>query len=142
MVAPDGPLQTLKRRSEFLRIRNGLRWATASFVLEAKVREGWSAPVPIPTSAVRFGLTVTKQLGSAVRRNRIRRRLKAALQECAPTHAKPGFDYVVIARAPAETSPFETLVGDLVAAFAGVHSPRGQYKPPRQRAAKQNSSRA
>jgi ribonuclease P protein component len=124
MTAPAGAakLVMLKRRSEFLRIRNGLRWSTAAFVIEAKSRDGWASPVPIAAHAARFGLTVTKQLGGAVQRNRIRRRLRSALQQTAGRHAKLGFDYVVIARAPAETRPFDSLVDDLGAAFERIHS--------------------
>ena len=75
-------LVTLKKRPEFLRIRGGTRWSSASFVLETKPR---AAPTPgrapdgVGDAGVpdpRFGFTVTKQLGNAVVRNRIRRRLK------------------------------------------------------------------
>jgi ribonuclease P protein component len=140
MAAPVRGLVTLRRRSEFLRIRNGLRWAAGPFVLEAKSREGWTPPVPIAADVARFGLTVTKQLGSAVHRNRIRRRLKSAIQLTAPLHAKPGFDYVVIARAPAETKMFDRLVADLIVAFAKVHSPRSTSRPAGRPAQSRNSS--
>jgi ribonuclease P protein component len=124
MTAPAvaAKLAMLKRRSEFLRIRNGLRWSTAAFVIEAKSREGWTPPVPITAHLARFGLTVTKQLGGAVQRNRIRRRLRSVLQQTARPHAKPGFDYVVIARAPAEMRAFDSLVNDMAIAFERVHS--------------------
>jgi ribonuclease P protein component len=140
MPAPAYNLVTLRRRSEFLRIRNGLRWATGAFVLEAKSREGWVPPVPIAPELTRFGLTVTKKLGSAVHRNRIRRRLKSALRLAAPGRAKLDFDYVVIARAPAETNIFAHLVADLVAAFEGIHSRRPQSKSAKRPAQSRNSS--
>jgi ribonuclease P protein component len=135
-----GGLQTLRRRPEFLRIRNGLRWACAAFVLEAKSRDGWKPPSPVPDGIARFGLTVTKALGSAVTRNRVRRRLKSALQQSAPAHAKPGFDYVVIARSPAETKVFESLVADFVTAFAAVHRPGAQANRPRNKPAARKSA--
>lgn len=112
----------LQRRREFLRIRNGLRWSSAAFVVEAKSREGWVSPAPVAPGITRFGLTVTKQLGNAVTRNRIRRRLRSALQQIAPRCARPGFDYVVIARAEAGTILFARLVCELEAALTGVHS--------------------
>ena len=85
-------------------------------MIEAKSREGWTPTVPIqPGFQRRFGLTVTKQLGGAVERNRIRRRLKPALALTSGTHARLGFDYVVIARAPAGTKVFAELVEDFVA---------------------------
>jgi ribonuclease P protein component len=108
---------TLKRRSEYLRVRKGARCATAAFVLEAKARDGSTRPVEGP----RFGYTVTRQIGKAVERNRIRRRLKAAVRDAAANHANGEFDYVLIARRAALTSQFAALVGELARAFARVH---------------------
>jgi len=51
-------------------------------------------------------------------------------------HAKGGFDYVVIARRPALTSAYSSLVSDLVTAFERVHrTPRSTpaKKAPRSR---------
>jgi ribonuclease P protein component len=85
----------------------------------------------------RFGFTVTKALGGAVIRNRIRRRLKAAVGAVAAHSAKPGADYVLIARAAAEERPFETLKQDLEQAFERVHRPSassGGGRKPRKKA--------
>lgn len=125
-MAPIFSLVTLQRRSEFLRVRNGLRWATTAFVLEARTRDGWLAPTLVPVDIARFGFTVTKKLGSAVRRNRIKRRLKAAIVSAAAKHAKPGFDYVIIAREQAGLRAFESLLADFQTAFTKVHSQRPQ----------------
>ena len=97
-----------------------------AFVLEAKRRDG-AAPVEAP----RFGFTVTKQVGGAVERNRIRRRLKAAVRGILPGHARCDFDYVLIARRPALDAAFPALVSDLVAALTRVHT-----KKPRSQAAR------
>src|SRR5947207_15854397 len=86
---------TLKKRAEYLRVRNGARCATPAFVLEAKVRRDEDRARP--THEPRFGFTITKQVGKAVERNRIRRRLKAAVRDVVPGHAKGEFDYVLIA---------------------------------------------
>jgi ribonuclease P protein component len=56
---------------------------------------------------------VTKKLGGAVVRNRIRRRLKAAAAEVFPAAAMAGRDYVVIARAAAETRAYALLLDDM-----------------------------
>ena len=89
------------------------------FVLEAKVRgdEARARPPDEP----RFGFTITRQVGKAVERNRIRRRLKAAVRGVGPDHAKRDFDYVLIARRPALTLEFAALVSELTKAFARVH---------------------
>jgi ribonuclease P protein component len=118
-------ITTLRKRAEFLRVRKGLRCATPSFVVEAKERPE-IAPDQPAEAAPRFGFTVTRQVGHAVERNRIRRRLKAAVKDAGLKLAKSGFDYVVIARRPALTSPFATLADDLAKAIARMHkAPRG-----------------
>jgi ribonuclease P protein component len=111
-------LHTLKKRAEFLRVRGGARSATPAFVMEAKPR-----PEDGPSAGPRFGFTVTKALGAAVIRNRIRRRLKAAVAALAEHCARAGHDYVLIARAPALKRPFSDLKKDLERAFQGVHHP-------------------
>lgn len=119
-------IATLKRRADFLRVRGGGRWSGHSFVLEAKARAAGSA-----VSGPRFGLTVTKKLGNAVVRNRIRRRLKAVLQQVAGDAALD-HDYVVIARAPAVDHAFEDLKADMVRALARVVAGRREAKTARE----------
>ena len=67
-----------------------------------------------------FGFTVTKKLGSAVTRNRIRRRLKAAVSQVAQAEAKEKHDYVLVARKPALDMPFIELIKLLETAFVRV----------------------
>jgi ribonuclease P protein component len=113
-------LLTLKRRSEFLRVRKGARAAAPAFVLEAKVRPSTESAA---VDGARFGFTITRQVGKAVERNRIRRRLKAAIVGAAAARARRDFDYVVIARRPALTLPFNALVADLINALERIHRP-------------------
>lgn len=124
-------LSTLKKRPEFQRVRGGGRCSTPAFVLEGKVRADGLAGGP------RFGFTVTKKLGGAVQRNRIRRRLKAAIGAVATQHADPRFDYVIIAREAALEREFALLQADLVTALGQVNkgpresgSSRPHRKPP------------
>lgn len=110
-------IQTLQKRSQFQRVRGGGRSATASFVLEGKAR-----PLPDRFGGPRFGFTVTKKLGGAVVRNRIRRRLKAALAETMLELAVDGFDYVIVARSSALECEYPVLTADFVTAFKRVHA--------------------
>ena len=71
----------------------------------------------------RFGYTVTKRQGNAVIRNRMRRRLKEAVRLVGGDYAKPGNDYVVVARAGALHRPFEALTKDLVEALQRLARP-------------------
>ena len=102
-------IATLKRRSEFLRLRGGRRWSSTAFVIEMRAREGASEPAANAPTPARFGFTATKKLGNAVTRNRIRRRLKEAVRSVAPGRAKDGCDYVVIAREAAASQPVDAL---------------------------------
>jgi ribonuclease P protein component len=113
---------SLKRREDFLRLRGGVRWSTGAFVIETKRRgEHPEAEVARAAAGPRFGLTVTKKLGGAVVRNRIRRRLKEALRGLEPDLALPEHDYVLIARAAASTWAFERLRQDLVRGLSHVN---------------------
>jgi len=116
---------TLKKRAEFLRLRGGARFATPSFVLETRPREAAFRAPPAGGQAdgARFGFTVTKKIGGAVVRNRIRRRLKAAVSLLAPKLARPGHDYVLVARLAALDRSFPDLKKDLERALHRVHHP-------------------
>lgn len=121
-------IATLKRRSEFLRLRGGRRWSSPAFVIEMRARE--SGNVTGTTSTPRFGFTATKKLGNAVTRNRIRRRLKEAVRNVAPGRAKDGCDYVLIARDAAAERPFAALERDLIAALERLDGPSSDDRRP------------
>ncbi len=72
---------------------------------------------------LRVGFTASRKVGPAVARNRARRRLRAAADRVMPASARPGHDYVIIARAATLGRPFADLVGDLEGALRrlGVH---------------------
>lgn len=108
------PCGRLTRRAEFVAVSQGTRAATKGFMLQAARRDDVAAPP-------RFGYTVTRKVGTAVERNRIRRRLKAVVHRDAALAAKPGHDYVLVGRRDALALPFETLREDLLAALARAH---------------------
>ncbi|MDX2201119.1 MAG: ribonuclease P protein component [Hyphomicrobiaceae bacterium] len=123
-------IETLKRRAEFLAVRNGARWANPYFALEAMRR-----PVAGEPRGARFGFTVSRKVGGAVDRNRIKRRLKAAVSLVQAGGARPDFDYVLIARQPAREASFGSLVAELEKALSRVNAQkpgRAGRRPPRQ----------
>jgi ribonuclease P protein component len=112
-------LSTLKKRAEFLRIRGGRRWSNSAFVLEARSRPN-DAGGPV---GARFGFTVSKKIGGAVVRNRVRRRLRALAAALDPGQVRQDFDYVLIARTGAVDRAYLDLKADLDQALARIHQP-------------------
>ena len=117
-------LTTLKKRSEFLWVKGGHRWSAAAFVLEARIRQKTEEAA----APARFGYTVSKKVGGAVVRNRVRRRLRALTDGLDPVQVQPGFDYVLIARTGAIGRAFADLKADLDLALLRVHQPPGQKR--------------
>ena len=110
-----GPLGTtnlrrLKRRSDFLRAARGGRAGRSNLALQAAAS---GADLP------GIGLTVSKKVGNAPERNRVKRRLRAAARTCAAQFL-PRHDYVLVGRREVLTAPFGELVADLQKLIARV----------------------
>ena len=97
----------LKSRPQFLAVRNGDVRRGRAFLLEVLDRNE-------PEDPPRVGFTVTKKHGNAVERNRMRRRLKAAVRQSAAIAMKNGHDYVIVARREVLGTPFAELTARLV----------------------------
>lgn len=124
-LAEQPPLVILKKRAEFLRVRGGPAWRGRGFMIDCRPRIDGVGPV-----GPRFGFTVTKKMEpSAVRRNRIRRRLKEVVRLTQAAGARTGFDYVVVGRLPAAVMPFDELCADMKRAFARLHSEKPKTSP-------------
>ncbi len=66
----------------------------------------------------RFGVTATKRkIGCAVRRNRVKRRLRAIALDVLPFHSSPQHDFVLIATQQTLIRPYEQLKSDLLYAL-------------------------
>jgi ribonuclease P protein component len=110
-------LARLKRRAEFLRVAGkGQKSVTPGLILQALPRPA-TARDAAAGHAPRLGFTASRKVGIAVRRNRARRRLKAAAAAIFPLHAAPDHDYVLVARSQTVERPFAALRGDLEAAL-------------------------
>jgi ribonuclease P protein component len=106
----------LRRRADFQRAARGKRAQAESFALQSRLRAEAEAGEVGP----RVGFTVTRKIGGAVERNRIRRRLKAALAAASAIAPNAHSDYVLVARRPALTRRFAALVADVERAFAQI----------------------
>jgi ribonuclease P protein component len=115
----------LTRRSEFIAAAKGRRFHTSLVSIQGIER-------PAETSGAdfaRFGLTVSRKVGTATERNRVKRRLRAAL-ECLPAGAaRLGHDYVIVARRDILGAPFDSLIATIGDAIAGLDRPRRPTRP-------------
>lgn len=66
------------------------------------------AVAPGQEGLARVGLVVSKNCGTAVKRNRIKRRLRSA---AGTVELQPGIDYVIIANPQVADAPFDRLTG-------------------------------
>jgi ribonuclease P protein component len=106
-------MQRLKLRRDFLAAARGKSCALPGVVVQMHARED--------EDAARIGFTVTKKLGNAVTRNRIKRRLRAAASQALPELVRDGHDYVLIGRQGTIARDFGALKGDLHTAFQRFH---------------------
>jgi ribonuclease P protein component len=111
-------MRRLTKRSEYLKVARGGRTPRRGFLLQSMPRGAPDVGEP------RFGFTVTKKIGNAVVRNRIRRRLKEAVRLSGLVAATPGTDYVLVGRPPALDQPFADLCADVAGALRSAGRPR------------------
>jgi len=109
-------MERLRQRGDFLAAAAGAKVPTPAFVLQARKR-GDRGPV-------RVGFTVSRKVGTAVERNRIRRRLKEIVRLSAATGLLSGHDYVLIGRRAALALPFERITEDFERALRRLRVPR------------------
>lgn len=99
----------LRKRAEFLRLSaEGRKVQQPHFLLLYRRR---------PDGACRFGITVSRKVGNAVVRNRIKRLVREVCRHCVTL---PAADYSIIARRGAGSLALETVRHELESAFRQV----------------------
>lgn len=107
-------MERLKRRADFRAAAKGMRAQGGAFVLQARRRsEG---------DGVRVGFTVSRQVGNAVQRNRVRRRLRELVRQAPAGSLRAGYDYVLLGRRPALEVPFGKMMQELGTALDRIHA--------------------
>jgi len=115
-------VERLRKRADFLGVATGPRASAAAFVLQARERPD--------TGSSRVGFTVSKKVGNAVERNRVRRRLREVVRLSDAERLRPGNDYVLVGRRAALDLPFARLMEDFSRALDHVHRQRRASRRP------------
>jgi ribonuclease P protein component len=114
-----GRMRGLKTRAEFLAVGRGRRASRNGIVLQA---------VDTDVEITGVGFTVTKKAGNAPERNRIKRRLRAAVTACADAFSTR-HDYVLIGRRDVLSAPFSSLVSTLKSLITRIHTTSPTHRP-------------
>jgi ribonuclease P protein component len=107
-------MERLRQRADFLAVAGGSKAPAPAFILQLRAR-GDDGPA-------RVGFTVSKKVGGAVERNRVRRRLREVVRRAAGPRMRPGTDYVLVGRRAALAYPFIRLLEDFVRVLEALHS--------------------
>lgn len=105
----------MTRRADFLAANSGMRVARPGFILLAKPNAG---------QGKRLGITVTKKIGNAVVRNRMKRRFRELARALLPEEGLPDHDHILIGRDGGIERDFAALQCDLAAALVRLQQGR------------------
>jgi len=106
----DTPYTILTRRADFVAANSATRKPMPGFVLLVRRRDDGDP-------AIRLGITVTKKIGNAVVRNRMKRRFRALARDLLPRQGIAGADHVLIGRAGGVERDFAALCDELGSAL-------------------------
>jgi ribonuclease P protein component len=106
----------LKERADFLAAAGGSKVPAGAFVLQSRARND--------RGPARIGFTVTKRVGNAVERNRIRRRLREVARLSNQGLMQAGHDYVLVGRRTALNMPFDKMTDEFAHALRRLHAER------------------
>ncbi len=112
---PHG-LSVIRKRSDFLAANKGLRNARPGFVLLTRPNEGLGK---------RYGITVTKKIGNAVVRNRMKRRFRELLWAGLPELGLPDHDHILIGREGGVERDYAMLAEELASALERARDGKG-----------------
>ena len=107
-------LKTIKKRSEFIRSnKSSKKIFTPNFIIQ-KLESSENENIP------HFGFTITKKIGSAIVRNKIKRRLKSIIRELLKYKDKYfdlSFNYILICKKEIVKVSYNNLENELMDKF-------------------------
>ncbi len=113
MNAVPHSFSMIQKRPDFLAANKGRRFASKGFVLLIFDRDDGD-------NQIRLGITVTKKIGNAVVRNRMKRRLRAVAREWLPNLGQSGADHILIGRIGGIERDFQTISNELAQALRKI----------------------
>ena len=113
-------IEHLKKRKDFIKIAHSKKKSIAKgLIIQASPRK-----LIEKKFFIRVGFTITKKVGNAVVRNRIRRRLRSIFKQLIIQMGMPGWDYVIIARKAIINYSFNQIINDMKFVISNIHNCR------------------
>ncbi len=95
-------IEKITKRSDYIRAANSIFKKSSSLVVQFYNREDTSGP--------RYGITASKKIGNAIKRNKAKRRIRHLIKNLLPKYGKNGYDYVFVAKDKVIESPWDSLL--------------------------------
>ena len=115
-------MQRLRHRADFLAAAAAVKVSTKAFIVQMRDRRD--------SDPARVGFTVSKKVGNAVERNRVRRRLREIVRQAPGEATRPGHDYVLVGRRAGLNAPFGGLLEDFKSALRRLNDARSKAAEP------------
>ncbi len=94
-------IDKITKRADYLRASKSKYFRSNSFIIQFYNRADTFGP--------RYGVTATKKIGNAIKRNKAKRRIRNLVKDLLPKYGKNGYDYVFIAKENLINEDWEVL---------------------------------
>tara|TARA_B100001540_G_scaffold251805_1_gene228074 strand:- start:1734 stop:2108 length:375 start_codon:yes stop_codon:yes gene_type:complete len=94
-------IDKITKRQDYLRASKSKYFRSNSFIIQFYNRADTLGP--------RYGVTATKKIGNAIKRNKAKRRIRSLVKDLLPKYGKNGYDYVFIAKENLINEDWEVL---------------------------------
>ena len=95
-------IEKITKRSDYVRASSSIFKKSNSLIIQFYNRKDTSGP--------RYGITASKKIGNAIKRNKAKRRIRHLIKNLLPKYGKNGYDYVFVAKEKVIDSPWDSLL--------------------------------